>query len=68
MEKKSKKGIFITSSDFSKDAYRYVENIDVKIILINGDALTDYMYEYNLGVRVEGPYRIKKIDDDYFND
>ena len=68
MEKKSKKGIFITSSDFSKDAYRYVENINVKIILINGDALTDYMYEYNLGVRVEGPYRIKKIDDDYFND
>jgi restriction system protein len=68
MAKKSKKGIFITSSDFSNDAYDFVANIDVKIILINGEKLTEYMYDYNLGVNVEDRYEIKKIDEDFFSE
>ena len=66
MANKSKKGIFITSSDFSSDAYTFVKNIDAKIILINGEKLAEYMYDYNLGVSVEDTYEVKKIDDDYF--
>ncbi len=66
MANKSKKGIFITSSDFSADAYTFVKNIDAKIILINGEKLAEYMYDYNLGVSVEDTYEVKKIDDDYF--
>ena len=53
MAKKSRKGIFITSSDFSNDAYVFVKNIDAKIILINGEKLAEYMYDYNLGVNPE---------------
>jgi restriction system protein len=68
MAKKSKKGIFITSSDFSTDAYDYVKKIDPRIILINGEKLAEYMYDYNLGVSVEDKYEIKKIDEDYFEE
>ncbi len=66
--KKSKKGIFITSSTFSSDTYDFVKNIDAKIILINGNMLTEYMYEYNLGVNVRDTFEVKKVDDDYFTD
>ncbi|MEM3064470.1 MAG: restriction endonuclease [Candidatus Nitrosotenuis sp.] len=68
MANKSKKGIFITSSDFSNDAYSFVKNIDSKIILINGEQLARFMYDYNLGVKVQDTYEIKKIDYDYFEE
>ncbi len=68
LSKKSKKGIFITSSDFSKDAYEFVKTIDSKIILVNGDKLAEYMYECDLGVSVEDAFEIKKVDEDYFSD
>lgn len=66
--KKSDKGIFITTADFSVEAYNFVENVNVKIILINGEKLIKYMYEYNLGVNVVSTYEIKKIDEGYFSD
>ncbi len=66
MSKKSKKGIFISSSDFSNDTYEYIKDIEIKIILINGEKLSKYMYDYNIGVNVEDTYKIKKIDEDYF--
>ncbi len=68
MAKKSRKGIFITSSDFSNEAYEYVKNIDSKIILINDEKLSQYMYDYNLGVIVEDTYEIKKLDEDFFSE
>ena len=67
MSKKSKKGIFMTS-DFSNDAHAFVNGIESKIILINGDKLVQYVYDCNLGVDVEGIYEIKKIDEDYLSD
>ena len=66
MSKKSKRGIFITSSTFSPDTYEYIESIDAKIILIDGKKLTEYMYDYNLGVKIIDNYEIKKIDEEYF--
>lgn len=63
---KSKKGIFITSSEFSDDARSFVKDTDIPIILIDGDKLTDYMYEYNLGVDTVDTYDVKKIDEDFF--
>ena len=67
LSKKSKKGIFITTSDFSTDAYHYVKTTsDLKIILINGEKLTRLMFDHNLGVTSSGTYEVKKIDDDYF--
>ena len=66
--KRAKKGVFITTSRFSRDATEYVKNLDSKIILIDGDSLTDYMIESNTGVLVEDKYEIKKIDNNYFED
>lgn len=62
----AKKGIFITTSDFSQGAIDYVARIDSKIILINGSRLTELMIEHNVGVTSVAKYEIKKIDSDYF--
>jgi restriction system protein len=63
---KAKKGVFITTGIFSNDATKYVENLDTKIVLIDGHYLTELMVEFNLGVNQFKIYEIKKIDSDYF--
>ncbi len=65
---RAKKGVFITTSSFSKDAIAYAAQMDVKIILIDGEDLAQYMIDYNLGVSVQSTYEIKKIDSDYFEE
>ena len=47
--KKAKKGVFITTSDFSDNAKEFVNNIDNKIVLVNGKMLTEYMIDHNIG-------------------
>jgi restriction system protein len=64
----SKKGVFITTSNFSNDAIDYVAKIDNKIVLINGDRLAQLMLEYSVGVSTVEVYEIKKIDEDFFID
>ena len=63
---RAKKGIFITTSNFSQEAHDYVDNIDSKIILIDGDLLAQSMIDNNVGVTTNHTYEIKKIDSDYF--
>lgn len=63
---KAKKGIFITTSVFSKDAYEYVKGIDAKIVLIDGETLTKLMIDNNLGITTVQTYEIKRVDSDYF--
>lgn len=61
------KGIFITTSTFSKEAKEYVKAINTKnIVLIDGMQLAQYMIEFNVGVSTEIIYEVKKIDTDYF--
>ena len=60
MSKKSKRGIFITSSDFSNDAHKFVKDIETKIVLINGIELTEHMYNYKPGSQRQGHIYIKK--------
>lgn len=62
------KGVFITTSDFTKEAQEYVKNISNKVVLINGFALARLMIENNVGVSVAASYEVKKIDSDYFVD
>lgn len=62
----ARKGVFITTSGFSKEARDYVKTIASTIILIDGDELADLMIDYNVGVSVDRNYEIKKIDSDYF--
>lgn len=64
--KHSKKGIYITTSSFTNEAIEYSKNLDVVIVLIDGDKLTSLMIEYDLGVTVRNTIKIRKIDTDYF--
>ena len=63
---RAKKGVFITTSKFSENAYDYVKNIDPKVILIDGKTLTKLMIEYNVGTTTVESYHVKKLDLDYF--
>ena len=66
--KRAKKGIFITTSEFSKEAYDYVNNLDVAVILIDGEKLSLYMVENELGLSLKNNYKIYSIDNDYFEE
>ncbi len=63
---KANKGVFITTSGFTRDALEYVKTITHKVILIDGEMLTQLMIENNIGVSKVISYDIKKIDSDYF--
>lgn len=65
----SNKGVFITTSYFSKGAREYVENLNgsTNIILIDGKQLAEYMYEYGLGMQVEQTVEIKRLDADFWD-
>lgn len=63
---RAKKGIFITTSNFSRDAIDFASKIESKIILIDGEQLADYMIDFNVGVTTTSKYELKKIDLDYF--
>lgn len=64
----AKKGIFITTSNFTKDALEYTPRNETKIVLIDGEQLTQLMIDYNLGCTTQQVYEIKKIDGDYFGE
>ena len=66
--RKSKKGLFITTSRFSREAQEYIERIDSRLVLIDGLKLVELLYEHNLGLRKEKVFEYKKIDDDFFED
>ncbi|MEZ6176383.1 MAG: restriction endonuclease [Candidatus Scalinduaceae bacterium] len=65
---RARKGIFITTSNFSKEAHDYAAKIDSKIVLIDGEQLTQYMIDNTIGVTPISNYEIKKIDFDYFTE
>jgi restriction system protein len=66
--KKARKGVFITTSGFSRPAEEYALKIQDKVVLINGTALADLMIEHGVGVSTDASYEIKKIDSDYFTE
>ncbi len=65
---KAKKGVFITTSQFSKDAFKCIKNVNAAVVLIDGEKLAEYMIENELGVTLKQNYRIYNIDSDYFKD
>lgn len=61
------KGVFMTTSNFSKQAILYADrHLATKIVLIDGYELVNLMITYNLGVNITDTYQIKDIDIDYF--
>ena len=65
---KAKKGIFITTSDFSKEAWEYAARIEIKIVLIDGEMLAQLLIDHNVGVTTVSSYETKRIDSDYFSE
>ncbi|HQZ71170.1 MAG TPA: restriction endonuclease [Anaerolineae bacterium] len=65
---RARKGVFITTSSFSRDALDFTSRIESKIVLIDGAALAKHMIDYNVGVSISQSYDVKKIDSDYFTE
>ena len=63
---RARKGVFITTSNFSKEAQEYPSQIESKIILIDGARLVQLMFDHGVGVLNAGVYEVKKLDTDYF--
>lgn len=65
----SKKGVFITTSDFTKGAVDYVDGLNGSptIILMNGHQLTEYIYDFGLGLQTEMTFKVMKMDSDYWD-
>lgn len=64
----AKKGIFITTSTFTKEALEYTPKNETKIVLIDGSQLAQLMIDYNLGCATHQIYELKKLDSDYFGE
>ncbi|SMF95889.1 restriction system protein [Methylomagnum ishizawai] len=60
------KGVFITTSNFSKEAIDFASSVNLKIVLIDGQTLATLMIDHNVGVSPIVSYEIKKLDLDYF--
>jgi restriction system protein len=65
---RARKGVFITTSNFTRDAEDYVSRIDSKIVLIDGASLAKLMIEHDVGVNAVETFRIKRLDSDYFSE
>lgn len=63
---RARKGVFLTTSDFSSGARDAAAGLDMKVVLIDGRELAQLMIENNLGVNVKDVYEVKQVDTDYF--
>jgi restriction system protein len=62
------KGVFITTSKFSDEARRYLEKVNKKVVLIDGEQLADLMIDHGIGTTEDTTYTVKKLDLDYFTE
>jgi restriction system protein len=65
--KRATKGVFITTSSFNNNAIECAKESDKKVVLIDGNKLSNLMIEYKLAVSVFKTYEIKRVDNDYFS-
>ncbi|WP_253895345.1 restriction endonuclease [Corallococcus exercitus] len=65
---RARKGVLITTSDFSREARDYVKHIEKKIVLIDGGELAKLMIDSGVGVTEVATYTVKRLDLDYFGD
>lgn len=66
--KRARKGVFITTSSFTKGAAEFAEMIESRIVLIDGTRLGRLMFDHGVGVSTAGMYEVKRIDFDYFTE
>ena len=63
---KANKGVFVTTSYFTKPAQSFAERHPFKIVLIDGERLAALMIRYNVGVRIDETLYLRKMDEDFF--
>lgn len=66
--RKARRGVFITTSKFSREAISYAASLENTVILVDGGRLVELMFEYGLGVSTQNTYEIKVIDNDFFEE
>ena len=64
---KAAKGLFVTTSAFSPQARETAEYLSKRIVLIDGERLTQLMIRYDVGCRVEVVLQIRRLDEDFFD-
>lgn len=62
------KGVFVTTSTFSRQALDYARSLQQRVILIDGSRLTELMVEFGVGVRASRVIEVRRLDEDYFSD
>lgn len=65
---KATKGVFLTTSSFTKDATDFVSKVQSRVVLIDGQKLANLMIDYGIGVSTRMNYEIKQLDTDYFGE
>ena len=63
---RARKGVFITTSSFTREAVDYASTIEASIVLVDGDDLAGLMIDHDVGVSHETSFDIKVIDTDFF--
>jgi restriction system protein len=66
--RRARKGVLITTGTFSTDATSYVEQIEPKVVLIDGRRLAELMIDFEVGVSTTTTYHVKRVDSDYFDE
>ncbi len=64
---KANKGVLVTTSTFTKSARVFINQISKRIVLIDGDRLSELLIRNNIGVKIRETYEVKRIDEDYFS-
>jgi restriction system protein len=65
---KASKGVFVTTSYFTRPAYEFAERHPFKMVLIDGTKLAALMSRHNVGVRTAETLHVKKLDEDFFTE
>jgi restriction system protein len=60
------KGVFVTTSSFSKHAQDYARGLQQRVVLIDGERLSELMIEFDVGVRRYRSVEVKRVDEDFF--
>jgi restriction system protein len=65
---RARKGIFLTTSMFTRDAQDFAASIDSRVVLIDGPTLANLMIDHNVGVSPVRSFDLKRIDSDFFSE
>ncbi len=63
---RANRGVMLSTGTFTREAHEYVGQVETRIILIDGNLLTQLMFEHGLGCSSQSTYDVKRIDSDYF--